>query len=278
MPAWRPSRNVLLVLGGLVIAYLVVSQVYVGGKHTSGDVGGPDADRLSAYGSGEAASANASLTVTISSTHGGAAAFPSVPDGGPSCDDLLHIPKVALMFLTPGKLPHERLWREWLEGAAGLLPVLAVKRYAAGSLGLRADKLREIQAACMPAFMDRSRSVSERQFLFTVYVHTHPAFRGYRNFSMFHGKVIPTRIVAKRGQHSLTDAERLLLVEALRDPLNQNFMLLSETTVPLYPAAVIWEQALAENVSRMDACAYKTELVVRASFSVGGGGGGKVGG
>jgi hypothetical protein len=37
------------------------------------------------------------------------------------------IPRVAIMFLTRGPLPHARVWDEWLAGAnGGLLPVPAV--------------------------------------------------------------------------------------------------------------------------------------------------------
>lgn len=34
----------------------------------------------------------------------------------------LGIPRVALLFLTKAKLPHEQTWRLWLEGAVGMLP------------------------------------------------------------------------------------------------------------------------------------------------------------
>lgn len=234
---WPPSRNTVLAAVGIVVAaYVIVSSVYVGNTR------GQQALRL---------------TSNLQAT---ALNFSALA-GGASCDDLLLIPKVALMFLTPGKLAHERLWREWLEQSVGLLPTPSVIQYAQGSFGLRAEKLREVQAACLPPVLDRTRSVTERQYLFTVYVHTHPAFRGYRNFSMFHNKIIPNRIVAKRGHHSLTDAERLLLVEALKEPLNQQFLLISETSVPMYPSPLIWEQILHEGVSRMDACNYKTDLI-----------------
>lgn len=38
----------------------------------------------------------------------------------------LGIPRVALLFLTKGQLPHEPTWRLWLEAAAGLLPAQAL--------------------------------------------------------------------------------------------------------------------------------------------------------
>lgn len=66
----------------------------------------------------------------------------------------------------------------------------------------------------------------------------------------------------RRAHHSLTDAERLLLAEALREPLNQRFLLVSETTLPLYSGALMYAQALAEPRSRMQGCHRKDVLVV----------------
>lgn len=179
-----------------------------------------------------------------------------------ACDALLQIPKVAMLFLTPGALPHERLWREWLQGAASLLPVPSVVAYARRGWGLDRHRLAELQAVCTP-LLDAELPLSQRQHLFSLYVHTHPTFRGFRNFSMFSGHLIPKRIVAERGFHSLMVAERLLLAQALQEPLNQRFYLVSETTLPIYPAPFMWEQAMAERVSRVDACTFKDDLKVR---------------
>ncbi len=51
------------------------------------------------------------------------------------------------------------------------------------------------------------------------------------------------------------EAELILLRTALVDPRNQRFVLLSETCVPLYPAAVVWAQLVGEPHSRLNACA-----------------------
>ena len=50
------------------------------------------------------------------------------------------------------------------------------------------------------------------------------------------------------------EAEKLLLAQALSDPLNSRFMLLSETCVPLYPAPLVWAQLQGETRSRLNAC------------------------
>lgn len=50
------------------------------------------------------------------------------------------------------------------------------------------------------------------------------------------------------------DAIRALLRAALAAPHNQQFLLLSESEVPLYPAAVVWRQLIGEDQSRINAC------------------------
>ena len=50
------------------------------------------------------------------------------------------------------------------------------------------------------------------------------------------------------------DASRLLLRAALETPHNQQFLLLSEACVPLYPAQVVWQQLASEQRSRVNAC------------------------
>ena len=50
-------------------------------------------------------------------------------------------------------------------------------------------------------------------------------------------------------------AEINLMQEALRQPLNERFVLLSETCIPLYPATLVWAQLVSEPKSRAHACA-----------------------
>ena len=49
-------------------------------------------------------------------------------------------------------------------------------------------------------------------------------------------------------------AERLMLREALKEPLNQRFMLLSDSGVPLYPPTAMWQHIMGVSHSRIDAC------------------------
>ena len=42
---------------------------------------------------------------------------------GSACNDQLGVDRVALLFLSLGRLPHDAAWAAWLEGASGLLPL-----------------------------------------------------------------------------------------------------------------------------------------------------------
>ncbi|GAB4820324.1 hypothetical protein N2152v2_007370 [Parachlorella kessleri] len=196
-----------------------------------------------------------------------ALAEPMHSDARNPCDALLHIPKVALLFMTSGKMPHERLWRLWVKQAKALVPLDAVRRYAATSsrpgAPLDPARLQQLAQACaarQTAAGELPVSQLDRQFLFTFYIHAAPDVPGFNASSMFAGSLIPHRTHARRQEHSLIDAERLLLAEALRDPLNQRFLLLSDTTLPLYGPALVYQQAMAETLSRMDACTYHPEI------------------
>ena len=54
-------------------------------------------------------------------------------------------------------------------------------------------------------------------------------------------------------------AERNLIAAALEDDLNERFVLLSESCIPLYPAALVWAQLLSEPRSRIHACANSSD-------------------
>ena len=54
------------------------------------------------------------------------------------------------------------------------------------------------------------------------------------------------------GAHSISQATRLLLRAALENPLNQRFMLLCGSSIPLRPAQFTYSQLIAEKRSRFD--------------------------
>ena len=56
------------------------------------------------------------------------------------------------------------------------------------------------------------------------------------------------------GTHSITKAILLLIEFALEEPLNERFVLLSESDIALYPPAVVYLQLMSEQKSRIHAC------------------------
>ena len=72
--------------------------------------------------------------------------------------------------------------------------------------------------------------------------------------SLWHGHDIPERVKVEWGSHAMVDATRALLRNALENPLNQKFMLLSEAGIPLYPPSVVYHQLVTETKSRIMAC------------------------
>ena len=65
------------------------------------------------------------------------------------------------------------------------------------------------------------------------------------------------------GTFSLVAALKELIVAGLEDRLNQKFMLISESGIPLYPGETLWVELMVEEKSRINAC----ELGVRSSSS-----------
>ncbi|PSC74716.1 Transcription initiation factor TFIID subunit 13 [Micractinium conductrix] len=95
--------------------------------------------------------------------------------------------------------------------------------------------------------------VIAQQDLFSVYVHTMPGFF-YRNTSIFSGYQIDGRVFVSWGQYTVAEAERRLIINALMEPRNQRFVLVSETCAPLYPPHVFYLQLLSDIKSRVNAC------------------------
>ncbi|KAG8070583.1 hypothetical protein GUJ93_ZPchr0006g43574 [Zizania palustris] len=77
--------------------------------------------------------------------------------------------------------------------------------------------------------------------LYSVYVHTDPAFNGSDAVegSAFHRRTIPSKEV-KWGDISMVEAERRLLAHALLDHSNARFLLLSESHVPLFDFPTVY--------------------------------------
>jgi hypothetical protein len=100
-----------------------------------------------------------------------------------------------------------------------------------------------------PAEQDVSAKPASDEYqqhaLFSVYVHT-TAGALLPHDSVLSGCELPVRLNTTRGyaQHVLTEAAALLLRAALSDPLNAKFVLVSDTSLPIYPPQVTPQRIL----------------------------------
>ena len=247
--------------------------------------------------------------------------------GAPACRNCCAPTSLRPAWQTParhaGPLPHERLWVEWLRKAGGLLPRSALAPEQALCLS-QCDASGKCQSRCGPAAAcnpicsnalraaygrERGARVEQQQNLFSIYVHAPPAFPGYNDSSMFAGKLLRGRLSTEWGTHSLTQAAKNMIEEAVKDADNearsgravrwfgleqllsggpcvapctvialvpaacmahgrpppapapaQWFLLISDTTVPLYSAPMLWQQLMHERKSRIDACPHDVRL------------------
>jgi hypothetical protein len=160
------------------------------------------------------------------------------------------INRVALLFLTKGEMPHEQTWKAWFDVAGYLLPRNLVLE--ACSQGY--SSIQDVVAVC--SALDRS-SLNDKidaQMLYSVYVHAPPAFQGYHSESLWASYRISKQIPTNWGDHSITLATKALLRAAVANPLNQRFVLISESDIPLYDSLTFYMQLMSEEKSRVHAC------------------------
>ncbi|XWS17664.1 hypothetical protein CRYUN_Cryun33cG0087000 [Craigia yunnanensis] len=84
------------------------------------------------------------------------------------------------------------------------------------------------------------RFLKGHEGLYSVYIHSLPAFNAeFPPSSVFYRRQIPSQ-VSEWGKMSMCDAERRLIANALLDISNEWFILLSESCIPLYNFSVIY--------------------------------------
>ncbi|KAL3144019.1 hypothetical protein ABBQ32_003823 [Trebouxia sp. C0010 RCD-2024] len=179
------------------------------------------------------------------------------------CGALLQMPKVALMFLTRGPMPHEELWNRWLASAAGLVAVDCTSTSLCSQTPLISTSTRTAQRQPSMPVLKQACTLKRtaengylQQHMFSIYIHPPPDFAGYDPSSVFHKRELPVseRLVTKWGHHSTTEVTRRMIKAALQDPLNQRFVQLSESCIPMYPPAMVHQQLTLDPVSRIGAC------------------------
>ncbi|KAG0583955.1 hypothetical protein M758_3G173500 [Ceratodon purpureus] len=90
---------------------------------------------------------------------------------------------------------------------------------------------------------------------YTVYIHARPKFLYTENTtkcSAFIDRQLKEPVLVEWGEASMLQAERLLLKEALQDPLNQRFILLSDSCVPIYNFRFIYDYVMFSQKSFVD--------------------------
>lgn len=111
-------------------------------------------------------------------------------------------------------------------------------------------RLRTLLAACKDFGKDRNHP-HHQQLLFSFYLHNSPDAKADEHGAEYQ---LPDRITTLWGSIALVEAERRLLRAALHNPLNQFFALLSDTSIPLYPPLVVYQQLLERDMSSINAC------------------------
>ena len=129
------------------------------------------------------------------------------------CGALLQMPKVALMFLTRGPMPHEELWNRWLASAAGLVAVECASaslcsQTQSNSSRSSSNPQPSMQALKQTCTLKRTAANAYlQQHMFSIYIHPPPDFAGYDPSSVFYNRELPAsqRLVTKWGHHSTTE-------------------------------------------------------------------------
>ncbi|KAL0378060.1 UNVERIFIED_CONTAM: Glycosyltransferase BC10 [Sesamum radiatum] len=93
------------------------------------------------------------------------------------------------------------------------------------------------------------RFLKGHEGMYSVYVHPHPSYNdSVPPDSAFYSRRIPSQPVYW-GTMSMIDAERRLLGNALLDPSNQRFVLLSDSCIPLFNFTTVYDYLMGTNHS-----------------------------
>ncbi|KAL8469088.1 hypothetical protein ACS0TY_032069 [Phlomoides rotata] len=90
---------------------------------------------------------------------------------------------------------------------------------------------------------------------FSIYIHSEPGFvfdKSTTRSTLFLGRQLRNSIKVAWGESSMIEAERLLFEEALQDPANQRFVLLSDSCAPLYNFSYIYNYLMGSPRSFVD--------------------------
>ena len=159
------------------------------------------------------------------------------------CAQPLQIPKIAMLFLSKGTLHHTRVWQAWFASAGRYIPVEYCRSPLPETCRVKFEQNIDFEDPL------------DQQCLFSVYLHVPPGAEEQLE-DMWRKRLISRRIQPKWGTHELVEATRELIWEAFTDPLNQRFVLLSESDIPMYSPLVFYRQIMSEEKSRVNTNGY----------------------
>jgi hypothetical protein len=172
---------------------------------------------------------------------------------GDACAESLKVDKVAIMLMTKGSIHHHAVWRQWFASAAGKIPI---DKQASCSM----VDIDTVPEACGfltdiangdVSTLDILDDPLKFQTIFNVYVHVPPGNENELE-PLFRPHVIPRRVNVEWGEPSMIYAMRELIWFAFQDPLNQRFVLLSESDIPIYGPLPFYHEMMSETKSRVD--------------------------
>lgn len=90
---------------------------------------------------------------------------------------------------------------------------------------------------------------------YSVYIHARPGYT-YTNQNTvcrsFINRQLQNSVEVEWGEATMIQAERLLITEALQDPLNERFFLLSDSCIPLYNFKYVYDYVMSSPKSFVD--------------------------
>lgn len=95
----------------------------------------------------------------------------------------------------------------------------------------------------------------DQESRFSIYVHSRPGFvlnKATTRSSYFHHRQLNDSIQVDWGQSTMIQAERILLKHALRDPLNERFVFVSDSCIPLYDFSYTYDYIMSTSTSFVD--------------------------
>ncbi|KAI3456517.1 hypothetical protein Pfo_013180 [Paulownia fortunei] len=98
---------------------------------------------------------------------------------------------------------------------------------------------------------------------FSIYIHSEPGLvfdESTTRSAFFFNRQLKNSIKVAWGEASMIEAERLLFKEALQDPANQRFVLLSDSCVPLYNFSYIYKYLMDSPRSFVDSFLDKKDV------------------